>query len=144
MAVIMRSIFSTILKKEPRGRHGVTFVHLNSDYIRPSSLQQYMQHNVILYLVMTTLYIYIYIYLYIHIMHQSSITVTYISFQGIEGILIMISMIIVIEQRTHCYTYPAYRDSKVHEANMGPTWVLSSPGGPHVGPISFVIRVMFQ
>ena len=25
-------------------------------------------------------------------------------------------------------------DSKVHGANMGPTWVLSSPGGPHVGP----------
>ena len=25
-------------------------------------------------------------------------------------------------------------DSKVHVANMGPTWVLSVPGGPHVGP----------
>ena len=24
-------------------------------------------------------------------------------------------------------------DSKVHGANMGPTWVLSAPGGPHVG-----------
>ena len=24
-------------------------------------------------------------------------------------------------------------DSKVHGDNMGPTWVLSSPGGPHVG-----------
>ena len=22
-------------------------------------------------------------------------------------------------------------DSKVHEANMGPTWVLSAPDGPH-------------
>ena len=27
-------------------------------------------------------------------------------------------------------------DSKVHGANMGPTWVLSSPGGPHVGPMN--------
>ena len=24
-------------------------------------------------------------------------------------------------------------DNKVHGANMGPTWVLSSPDGPHVG-----------
>ena len=36
------------------------------------------------------------------------------------------------------YTYP---DSKVHGANMGPTWVLSAPDGPHVGPIYFAIRV---
>ena len=27
-------------------------------------------------------------------------------------------------------------DSKAHGANMGPTWVLSSPGGPHVGPMN--------
>ena len=25
-------------------------------------------------------------------------------------------------------------DSKVHGANMGPTWALSAPDGPHVGP----------
>ena len=31
-------------------------------------------------------------------------------------------------------------DSKIHGANMGPTWVLSAPGGPHVGPINLVIR----
>ena len=28
------------------------------------------------------------------------------------------------------------KNSEVHEANMGPTWVLSGPGGPHVGPMS--------
>ena len=27
-----------------------------------------------------------------------------------------------------------YTDSKIHGANMGPTWVLSAPDGPHVGP----------
>ena len=32
-------------------------------------------------------------------------------------------------------------DSKVHEANMGPTWVLWAPDGPHVGPMSFAIRI---
>ena len=32
-------------------------------------------------------------------------------------------------------------DSKVHGANMGPTWVLSAPDGPHVDPINLAIRV---
>ena len=31
-------------------------------------------------------------------------------------------------------------DSKVHGANMGPTWVLSAPAGPHVGPTNLAIR----
>ena len=31
-------------------------------------------------------------------------------------------------------------DSKIHAANMGPTWVLAAPGGPHVDPMNLVIR----
>ena len=31
-------------------------------------------------------------------------------------------------------------DSKVHGANMGPTWVISAPDGPHVGPMNLAIR----
>ena len=31
-------------------------------------------------------------------------------------------------------------DSKVHEANVGPTWVLSAPDGPHVGPMNLAIK----
>ena len=38
----------------------------------------------------------------------------------------------------HCSLYP---DSKVHGANMGPTWVLSAPDGPHVGHMNLAIRV---
>ena len=34
-----------------------------------------------------------------------------------------------------------YPESKVHGANMGPTWVLSVPYGPHVGPMNLAIRV---
>ena len=34
-----------------------------------------------------------------------------------------------------------YPDSKVHEANMGPIWGRQDPGGPHVGPMNFVIWV---
>ena len=32
-------------------------------------------------------------------------------------------------------------DSKVHGANMGPIWGRQGPGGPHVGPMNFVIWV---
>ena len=32
-----------------------------------------------------------------------------------------------------------HRDSKIHGANMGPTWVLSAPDGPHVGPMNLAI-----
>ena len=35
-------------------------------------------------------------------------------------------------------------DSKVHGANMGPTWVLSAPDGPHVGPMNLAIREVLQ
>ena len=35
-----------------------------------------------------------------------------------------------------CDTIP---DSKVHRANMGPTWVLSAPDGPHVGSTNLAI-----
>ena len=37
--------------------------------------------------------------------------------------------------------FHAYPDSKVHEANMGPTWVLSAPGEPHVGLMNLAICV---
>ena len=36
------------------------------------------------------------------------------------------------------YNYP---DSKVHGANMGPTWVLTAQDGPYVGPTNLAIRV---
>ena len=31
-------------------------------------------------------------------------------------------------------------DSKVHESNMGPTWVLLAPDGPHDDPMNLAIR----
>ena len=31
-------------------------------------------------------------------------------------------------------------DSKVHGANMGPTWVLSAPDGPHVGQMNLALQ----
>ena len=35
-----------------------------------------------------------------------------------------------------------YIDNKAHGSNMGPTWVLSAPDGPHVGPMNLAIRVI--
>ena len=32
-------------------------------------------------------------------------------------------------------------DNKVHGANMGPTWVLSAPDGPHAGPRNTAIKI---
>ena len=32
-------------------------------------------------------------------------------------------------------------DNKVHGVNMGHTWDLSAPEGPHVGPMNLAIRV---
>ena len=40
--------------------------------------------------------------------------------------------------RTNC------SDSKVHGANMRPTWVLSAPDGPHVGPMNLAVRVVID
>ena len=36
----------------------------------------------------------------------------------------------------------SFPDSKVPGANTGPTWVLSAPDGPHVGPRNLAIRVV--
>ena len=36
------------------------------------------------------------------------------------------------------------QDSKVHGASMGPTWVLSFPDGPYVGPMYLAIREHFM
>ena len=38
-----------------------------------------------------------------------------------------------------CHCNKNHPDSKVHGANMGPTWVLLAPDGPHVGPMNLAI-----
>ena len=40
-------------------------------------------------------------------------------------------------------TEESFPDSKVHGANIGPTWVLSAPDGPHVVPTNLAIRVSY-
>ena len=50
------------------------------------------------------------------------------------------ALVIGVTVMTMCQFY--YPDSKVHGANMGPTWALSAPVGPNVGPMNLAIRVM--
>ena len=52
----------------------------------------------------------------------------------------VIYMLSYSQETGPCSSLP---DSRVHEANMGPTWVLSAPGGPHVGPMNLDIWVHF-
>ena len=47
------------------------------------------------------------------------------------------AVVISLEQMLERYWYP---DSKVHGANMGPTWVLSAPDGAHGVPMNLAIR----
>ena len=42
---------------------------------------------------------------------------------------------------THRGPVMLYPDSKIHGADMGPTWVLPAPDGPHVDPTNLAIRV---
>ena len=37
-----------------------------------------------------------------------------------------------------------YSDSKIHGANVGPTWGCQDPGGPHVGHTNLAIWVFFR
>ena len=46
--------------------------------------------------------------------------------------------------RLQVYKIMAPPDRKVQGANMGPTWVLSAPDGPHVGPMNLAIRDKIQ
>ena len=39
----------------------------------------------------------------------------------------------------YCFLLYVVPDSKVHWANIGPTWGRQDPGGPHVGPMNFAI-----
>ena len=47
---------------------------------------------------------------------------------------------VCVKRKCHHGDYPDI--SKVHGANMVPTWVLPSPGGPHDGPMNLAIRVL--
>ena len=53
---------------------------------------------------------------------------------------LVIYVLIIVLAPKHTKRCP---DSKVHGANMGPVWGRQDPGGPHVGPLNFIIWVIF-
>ena len=50
------------------------------------------------------------------------------------------NIVVKFKSRSNGLTMIDIPDSKVHGTNMGPTWVLSAPDGPHVGPMNLIIR----
>ena len=50
------------------------------------------------------------------------------------------SLVVIVTWHAYFHTIRSVPDSKVHEANMGPTCVLSAPDGQHVGPMNLAIR----
>ena len=54
-------------------------------------------------------------------------------------IVILVAVWITVQLRNLIWC--SYPDSKVHGANVGPIWGGQDPGGPHVGPTYFDIRV---
>ena len=59
----------------------------------------------------------------------------------IEGCIFYINGLIMSRKKYGSnYILVIIPDSKNHGANMGPTWALSAPDGPHVGPMNLAIR----
>ena len=62
-------------------------------------------------------------------------------FQKVKNIYVLVLMIWHIIDITNSISlsYDDTPDSKINGANMGSTWVLSVPDGPHVGPMNLAI-----
>ena len=58
----------------------------------------------------------------------------------INTVMACVAIIFFKEEKDIFDTVNTIPDSKVHGANMGPTWVLSAPDGPHAGPMNLAIR----
>ena len=65
-----------------------------------------------------------------------------------DGCILIMGIPILARQHIHIETAPAlicaerFPDNEVYGANMGPTWALSAPDGPHDGPINLAIWVV--
>ena len=57
-----------------------------------------------------------------------------------EGTDVQMKAMSILEAFKGCHGESPDPDYKVHGTNMGPTWVLSAPDGPHVGPMNLAIR----
>ena len=64
--------------------------------------------------------------------------------RGLNAWRLMLVNVACLAWTHYIDAWKANPDSKVHGANMGPTWDLSAPDGPHVGPLNLAIRAMFD
>ena len=54
------------------------------------------------------------------------------------------TILALVQIMAWCWPAKIHPDSKVHGAKMGPTWVLSTPDGPHVGPMNLAIGAILR
>ena len=71
-------------------------------------------------------------------------TIVFIRVCLIKQVTYTILNIILQGEVLYWFMSAPYPDSKVHGANMGPTWVLSAQYGPLVGPINLALRVHYD
>ena len=64
-----------------------------------------------------------------------------LSFISTERMPLLLDSCVQVPKEWTTGSRQTFPDSKVHGANLGLTWVLSAPDGPHVGPMSLAIRV---
>ena len=68
----------------------------------------------------------------------NALTFSLLSFIGMDGFNLINWRISRLLQMKPQWLWD-YPDSKVHGANVGPTWGRQDPDGPHVGPMNFAI-----
>ena len=72
------------------------------------------------------------------------------NFHKSNNVLIIMNLsskanVLFVQMTDQWFLHPEHHpDSKVHGANMRPTWVLSAPDGPHVGPRNLAIGAVMQ
>ena len=74
-------------------------------------------------------------------MRHGYVIMSHISVQNLITYPCHMFLLLVLKSSYNPY-YGRYSvpDSKVHGANMGPTWVLSAPDGHHIVPMNLAIR----
>ena len=83
----------------------------------------------------------IFMFLYSRILYVQRTNEAHVSALCFPKLLIAAMSCISSRQHTIDDATDISPDSKDHGTNMGPTWVLSAPDRPHVGPLNLAIRV---
>ena len=73
--------------------------------------------------------------------YESSASLAFVRGIHLSPVNSLYNLMMSLYTTQHWHVYP---DSKIHGTNMGSTWVLSAPDGPHVGPMNRAIRYVLS